>query len=720
MEFERSRNGSGSRTARTRRTMRTLLMRCTRSVTAKQFPAQKRFWDCFVASLHLMTWSKKTVIASEAKQSHNQKRTWDCFVASLLAMTANVIHIQSEDTSLRECFAMTIGCHFHFERKACPSRMRRADKRSFVVSLLTNVRLIIMMALLLGTTSMFSQSQRTAPSVMFSFEGNRQLSSAQLQTVLAGAGLLYYRQGLGRLVDIALKTEYTNRGYFYYSMDSLSFRFSADSTEAQCLVVLREGPCVVTDSLQFTGSTAFPTSRLREECDLKPLMVFSEAGMQNDIHRLLSLYEQAGYPFASIEIGDITMAPVGDSLRAGTRLDITEGMKFYISEITVEGNTETNADVVLRETRIAKDELYNPDKVAEVRQRLERLQFFSSVAEPELYIRKGKGGLKLRVSEGNVNTFDGIIGYQPPASNQSGGTLTGLVNLSFRNLFGTGRRLDGRWERASSSVSELEIRYLEPWLFSFPMNILGSFNQRQQDSTYVRRNVEAKAIFLASSAFSLSGGVQSAAVIPSQGGGGSLVAKSSTLTGALELLIDTRDNIINPHTGIYLRNGYSGGKKSFDRIGTGERTNEFLQRIEVDLSWFQELLLRTIAALSVHGRQVSSSELDLSDFYRLGGANSLRGYREDQFLGTRLGWLNAEIHYSLGKKSYAFAFFDLGYVFQNADEAAHREQIAITRSGYGIGGRIETALGILGVSYALGQGDTFMTGKIHFGLVNDF
>jgi hypothetical protein len=45
----------------------------------------------------------------------------------------------------------------------------------------------------------------------------------------------------------------------------------------------------------------------------------------------------------------------------------------------------------------------------------------------------------------------------------------------------------------------------------------------------------------------------------------------------------------------------------------------------------------------------------------------------------------------------------------------HRE-----RSGYGIGGRIETALGILGVSYALGQGDTFMTDRIHSGLVNDF
>jgi outer membrane protein insertion porin family len=34
--------------------------------------------------------------------------------------------------------------------------------------------------------------------------------------------------------------------------------------------------------------------------------------------------------------------------------------------------------------------------------------------------------------------------------------------------------------------------------------------------------------------------------------------------------------------------------------------------------------------------------------------------------------------------------------------------------------RIETGLGIMGVSFALGKGDTFGTAKIHVGLVNEF
>jgi outer membrane protein insertion porin family len=40
--------------------------------------------------------------------------------------------------------------------------------------------------------------------------------------------------------------------------------------------------------------------------------------------------------------------------------------------------------------------------------------------------------------------------------------------------------------------------------------------------------------------------------------------------------------------------------------------------------------------------------------------------------------------------------------------------------GYGAGLSIETGIGVLGVSYALGQGDAFSDGKIHFGILNEF
>ena len=40
--------------------------------------------------------------------------------------------------------------------------------------------------------------------------------------------------------------------------------------------------------------------------------------------------------------------------------------------------------------------------------------------------------------------------------------------------------------------------------------------------------------------------------------------------------------------------------------------------------------------------------------------------------------------------------------------------------GYGLGIRFDTPLGIMGVDYGLGKGDSFSEGKIHFGITSQF
>ena len=252
----------------------------------------------------------------------------------------------------------------------------------------------------------------------------------------------------------------------------------------------------------------------------------------------------------------------------------------------------------------------------------------------------------------------------------------------------------------------------------FPLNLDGGFFQRQQDSSYVRRYIDGRATYMFGSDVRAGGLVRSTQVIPSENAAQPALLYSSTVSGGLELTIDTRDNVYNPFSGIQLRNSYEGGDKRLHTV-TGIR-KDFIQHVELDAWWFQETLRRTVVAVGLHGRELRGGQLDISDLYRLGGANSLRGYREEQFLGTRLGWVNTEFRYSIGRRSFAFAFFDFGYIFLDGDPAQGRETFNETRYGFGIGGRLETGLGIMGVSYALGQGDGFSEGKIHFGLINEF
>ena len=564
-----------------------------------------------------------------------------------------------------------------------------------------------------------SRAQQRVPELHLAFQGNEQVPESELLAGLRAENLLTFRQDVDSRIGHAVLDLYRRNGYYFCEIDSVISSATADSSEITLTLHLAEGPLLRAGRVRLSGCVAVNAATLLAAYDVADGSIFSAQSIEAGVERILAVYDRSGYPFAAVIVDSLHVRLDDDETLMDVALLVREGDQCALAEISVEGNTQTNPEVIVREMRIGVDEPYNVDKINDIRRRVERLNFFSSVAEPELYVRSGRCGLLLRVVEGNTNTFDGVIGYQPPPTPGEDGYLTGLVRLSFRNIFGTGRRLDTRWERATRQVSEWELRYLEPWVFGLPLNLQGGFFQRQQDSAYVRRAFDARATYLATSSLQIAASIQTTQVIPASSATATGLQQSSTLLAGLELVIDTRDNIYHPRSGIHLRNSYAGGSKSFTDVN-GPGGSQFVSHIEIDASYYQETFSRFIAAIALHGRELRSDRPDIADLYRLGGANTLRGYREEQFGGSRIAWINLEYRYSLGRKTFAFVFFDAGYVFLAADERIDQSEFTAYRNGYGVGARIETGLGVLGISYALGQGDTFTNGKIHFGLINEF
>ncbi len=53
--------------------------------------------------------------------------------------------------------------------------------------------------------------------------------------------------------------------------------------------------------------------------------------------------------------------------------------------------------------------------------------------------------------------------------------------------------------------------------------------------------------------------------------------------------------------------------------------------------------------------------MPLAEHFRFGGAASLRGYREDEFHGTKAAWSSLEIRIGRPDRSRLYTFYDLGY-----------------------------------------------------------
>jgi len=520
----------------------------------------------------------------------------------------------------------------------------------------------------------------------------------------------------------AVVQQYRNRGYLAARVSVRDPAFSDDSARVDITLDVVEGRQTVLGGILIRGTHALPEAELRSVFESSAGEPLDQSQLEGDINAVLERYEKIGFPFARCMV-DTVQSKEGtekDSLFLGISVD--EGDRIRIEEVRVEGTKETEPDVVVRETGLQMGEPYNPDQVRAIRERLSRLNIFASVAEPELYVRNGKGGLLIRVQEGNTNTFDGVLGYVPPGSQGEGGYVTGLASVSMRNLFGTGRKLSFRWQRDDRLSQELQLRYAEPWVFGLPVNLGGGFFQRQQDSAYVKRLLDLNADVMLSGITTLGATFGSQSVIPSSETLAQRVTRSSTVSIGADFRYDSRDDPYSPVSGIRFRVDYDYGRKSYTdplQPGLGQQKAS-VQRYGLDLEMFVLTFSRQVAAFAVHGRNVQGGYIEESDMYRLGGARSLRGYRENQFLGSLIGWSNVEYRLLFGRRTYLYVFFDTGYYSRPADVLSNIPSVHSVEYGYGIGTTVEMPLGLLGVGAAWGKGDSFANGKIYFGLINDF
>ena len=507
------------------------------------------------------------------------------------------------------------------------------------------------------------------------------------------------------------------KGYYNFLIEA-----SVDSNNNNILLNINEGKPTFIKRLLPLKKAIKDSSYFANTINSFEGKIFSKENVSNLFAELMNHYENNGYPFFAIKIDSLFFYEEESDYQVDLFLYQSEGPLCRLDKFIFEGNEKTKDYVLERELRIGKSENYNQEIIDEIPSILNKTGFFRKVNTPEYLLDKsGNGILKITVEEKSTNNFDGILGYVPGSGNTKG-YFTGFVNISLRNLFGTGRAAIIKWNQETQSTQELELKYFEPWLFSYPFSLSLGLYQRKQDSTYVQRNLNAELEYVADRTITASFLASSESVIPSENAlPTNRVYNSSQFTTGLSLRIDTRDDLYAPRSGLLFINSYKYTSKTIDDEElTDINADNNLQRFEIDLSFFQSIFSSQVISLSLHGREMRGSFIELSDLYYLGGTSSLRGYRERQFSGNRLIWSNLEYRYLFDLRSYFFLFLDSGYFMRREEPLLNVSFSDAFKTGYGIGISLETAIGILKVSYALGEGDTFSNGKIHFGIANDF
>jgi outer membrane protein insertion porin family len=517
-------------------------------------------------------------------------------------------------------------------------------------------------------------------------------------------------------------------GYYFFEFIDDEVIISSDSASFNLIINLKENNPVIVKNILFEGLDSMSIPEIENQIYFLKGEVFNKEEFEAELDKILIKFENAGYPFSKITISSVIIYT--DSLNEENFADIyllfDKGTESKIDKVEIVGNTSTKDYVIIRELRISPGEIYSQKKIEEFPKRLNRLRFFEPVNNPSFYFNsKNEGILQIEVKEKNTNNFDGIIGYIPPNQNEDAGYITGLVNISLRNLFGTGRAAAIRWNKYDRNSQELDLKYLEPWIFSFPVNVNLNLYQKIQDTTYVQRKFEAAIDYLATEDISASVFISTESVIPTERAIPVFtVYNSSYLNTGIALKIDTRDDPYSPVSGVLFLNTYSYSNKTIngpdEYITPTTVTSLNLRRITLSFYFFYQIFTRQVFAFGVNAKELRGPTFENSELFRLGGNSTLRGYREEQFLGSRIAWSNLEYRFLFTKRTFGFVFFDTGYYLRPEEVNKNIPKAEDFLYGYGVGLNVETGIGVLAVSYALGEGDTFSDGKIHFGIVNEF
>ena len=515
------------------------------------------------------------------------------------------------------------------------------------------------------------------------------------------------------------------QGYYYATLDSATVDTSA--TPPFVRLYVHRGPQVRIGTLRIEGDSAVSADELRALMETEEGDPLRPARLEADIQALLDRYESAGRPLAQIRVAETRLSTEGmPTLRVTLR--INEGPALWLKRIEVPDDARTSPELLAHLADLEMGAPLRDYDPKALRRRLEAHEMFQAVGAPQLRVAADGGTVvRIPVEEAAPGAFDFVLGYLPPSQTRDSGQLVGTGHLLLKHLFGGGRTAEFTLDRRPGRTSIFDVSLSDPYLFGLPLRVGGHFRGEQRDSTYGERVYALNGGYRLGNGLELTATLSREVVRPGPAGTQFLdnrqqIPRSTTLFYGAGVRYEQVDRPQNPRRGLSVDIQFSQGRKErrLRRItATGDTTrisDSFRQeRLQGRVRAYLPLFDRQVLAVGGDGSVLLSRDYDRSDLFRLGGATSLRGYDEDRFLGNVVARGLVEYRLQLDRASYAHAFIDLGYVARPALEATSATQG--WHPGYGLGVRLQTAIGRISATYALNpEVQSPANGRVHLGL----
>ena len=536
------------------------------------------------------------------------------------------------------------------------------------------------------------------------FEGTTALTASTAKAALSmRTGDMFTYNGLAKDRDAIY-----NSGYFY----DLYPTFQKVPEGVIITYHVLENPILA--SVKIEGNTVETTEVLNALLTVKQGEILNSRTLQQNVQAIQDQYRKDGYILAKVTDMDID--------RSGNlKLKINEGV---LEGYKVKGNTKTKDHVILREMRQKPGEPFNSKKARRSMQRVYNLGFFEDVnikmnpgVNPNAVI------MELDVKEKRTGSFGVGAGYS------SADGVIGMVSIGDTNFRGTGDAVSLTYETSGDDTDAhgYSLSYRHPWIDSKEtVGTLRIYNRTYEYDDY-DTNGDLKETYMrkySGGEITLGRPVSEYSTnyitlrnrnddyVKHVSNGNSTPKDRSTDTDwlnknfgttrsvTIEHVTDTRDNIYNPT---------QGGRVSLSGEVAGAGGDFNFRKLTIEDQRYHKVGHAQVIALR---GQYGLGWGDISEFnqYKVGGQNSLRGYREDQFRGSRMALATLEYRFPIVSKVQGALFTDWGAAW---DDGYTPKDI---HGSIGIGLSLTTPIGPLRLDYGRGSDG----GRVHFTVGGSF
>ena len=568
------------------------------------------------------------------------------------------------------------------------------------------------------------------------------LSGADTIRKVPQLGLKTSFEGKGFATDYlnSLPATLVSKGFPGASVDSVVY----DSTQANVSLYLGEQYKWVqinTDSvdeklLEATGWNAKQFNN--KTIDLNRL--------QQQEERILSYYENNGYPFAEVSLNNVEIT--GNKIKGD--LEVKKGPLYHIDSVRVFGKAKIKNLFLQHYIDISNGSIYNNQKLQKVSNRLKQLPYLQELQPWDVTMLGSGSILNLYLQPKRSSEINVLVGFLPGNTTTGKTQITGDVHLNLKNSLGQGENILVNWQQLQPQSPRLNLGFNQPYMFNSLFGIDFSFDLLKRDSSYLQLNgiigiqyslsvnQSGKIFYQNERSYLLSGGVDTNSILITKRLPSNIDVGSGNFGISYEFV--NTNYRPNPRTGNEVSITATAGIKKitknnnivnlkdpsepgfdFNSLYDSVKLKSYRLRLLLAAAHYTPMGKRSTLKTAANIGWYQSPQTFQNELFQIGGYKLLRGFDEESIYANQYAVFTAEYRYLVGVNSNFFGFTDIGFTQTKFNSIDYSNDFISA----GIGLAFETKFGLLNLSYAIGKRndikfDIRNASKIHFGYINYF